>query len=47
MAWLVAIVGWVAVQFVPDTYTARTQVYVDTESLLQPLLAGLAVDRDV
>jgi len=47
VAWLVAIVGWIAVQFIPDKYTSSTQVYVDTESLLRPLLAGLAVDRDV
>lgn len=47
VAWLVAIAGWVGVQFVPDKYTSSTQVYVDTESLLRPLLEGLAVDRDV
>ena len=46
-AWLLAIAGWTAVQFMPDRYSARTRVYVDTESLLRPLLAGLAVNRDV
>jgi len=47
VAWAIAIAGWVAVQFIPDRYTSSTQVYVDTESLLRPLLSGLAVDRDV
>jgi polysaccharide chain length determinant protein (PEP-CTERM system associated) len=47
VAWVVAIAGWVGVQFIPDKYTSSTQVYVDTESLLRPLLSGLAVDRDV
>jgi polysaccharide chain length determinant protein (PEP-CTERM system associated) len=47
VAWLVALAGWVAVQFVPDQYESKTQVYVDTESLLKPLLTGLAVNRDV
>ena len=47
VAWLVAIAGWVGVQFVPDEYESRTQVYVDTESLLKPLLTGLAVDSNV
>lgn len=47
VAWVVALAGWTAVQFVPDRYTARTHVYVDTESLLKPLLIGLAVNRDV
>ena len=47
VAWLVAGVGWFAVQLIPDQYSSRTQVYVDTESLLKPLLSGLAVNRDV
>src|SRR5512135_1049281 len=47
VAWVIAIGGWIAVQFVPDKYTSSTQVYVDTESLLRPLLSGLAVNRDV
>jgi polysaccharide chain length determinant protein (PEP-CTERM system associated) len=46
-AWVVALAGWIAVQFIPDRYTARTHVYVDTESLLKPLLTGLAVNRDI
>jgi len=47
LAWLVAVVGWTAVQFVPDQYESRTQVYVDTDSLLKPLLTGLAVNQDI
>ncbi len=46
-AWVVAIAGWFAVQLIPDQYSSRTQVYVDTESLLKPLLSGLAVNRDI
>ena len=47
LAWLIAIGGWIGVQFIPDKFTSSTQVYVDTESLLKPLLSGLAVNRDV
>lgn len=47
VAWVIAIGGWIGVQFISDRYTSSTQVYVDTESLLRPLLSGLAVDRDV
>jgi polysaccharide chain length determinant protein (PEP-CTERM system associated) len=47
VAWLVAIAGWISVQFIPDVYESRTQVYVDTDSLLKPLLTGLAVNQDV
>jgi len=46
-AWIVAVIGWIGVQAIPDKYESSTQVYVDTESLLKPLLSGLAVDRDV
>ncbi len=47
VAWVVAVAGWIGVQFIPDRYTSSTQVYVDTESLLKPLLTGLAVNRDI
>ena len=47
LAWIIAIGGWIAVQTMPDRYESSTQVYVDTESLLRPLLTGLAVNRDV
>lgn len=46
-AWLIAIAGWIGVQMIPDVYESRTEVYVDTDSLLKPLLSGLAVNRDV
>jgi polysaccharide chain length determinant protein (PEP-CTERM system associated) len=46
-AWLLAILGWIGVQLIPDKFESSTQVYVDTESLLKPLLSGLAVNRDV
>jgi polysaccharide chain length determinant protein (PEP-CTERM system associated) len=46
-AWVLALAGWVAVHFIPDKYESRTQVYVDTDSLLKPLLSGLAVNQDV
>ena len=46
-AWLIAILGWIGVQFIPDKFESKTVVYVDTESLLKPLLTGLAVNRDI
>lgn len=42
-AWLLALVGWAAVMVMPDKYQASARVYVDTDSILLPLLEGLAV----
>jgi len=47
LTWLIAIVGWTIVAMIPDEFESRTQVYVDTESLLKPLLKDIAVQRDV
>ena len=46
-AWLVAIVGLAVVYKIPEQYEASARVYVDTESLLRPLLAGLAVQPNL
>jgi polysaccharide chain length determinant protein (PEP-CTERM system associated) len=45
--WGVALVGWLFVLSMPDIYESRARVYVDTDSVLKPLLTGLAVNTDV
>lgn len=46
IAWLVCILGWAFVLRMPDVYEASARVYVDTKSVLQPLLRGLALPTD-
>ncbi|WP_370052063.1 XrtA system polysaccharide chain length determinant [Neptunomonas sp.] len=45
--WMVAIVGWVVVALTPEQYLASARVHVDTNTVLRPLLRGLAVQPDV
>ena len=47
VAWFVALVGVVVVMAVPDKYEASARIYVDTQSILKPLMAGLAVQPNV
>ena len=41
---MVCVVGWSVVAKLPDQYKASARVYVDTTSVLRPLLQGLAIN---
>ena len=47
VAWLVAIAGAYVVLTMPDEYRVESRVQVNTESMLQPLLADLAVEPNL
>ncbi|HRD33032.1 MAG TPA: GNVR domain-containing protein [Rhodocyclaceae bacterium] len=46
-AWVVAIVGGVVIYKMPDKYESTARVFVDTQSVLRPLMSGLAVQPNV
>ncbi|GAA0856909.1 XrtA system polysaccharide chain length determinant [Aliiglaciecola litoralis] len=41
--WLICPIGWAYVASLPDQYASSARLFVDTSSLLRPLLRGLAV----
>lgn len=47
LAWLFAILGAVALMLVPNRFEAGARVYVDTKSVLRPLLRDLTVEPDL
>lgn len=47
VAWTLALLSAVVVSFVSDRYQANAQVFVDTQTVLKPLMAGLAYQPDI
>lgn len=44
--WLVCLVGWAMVMRMPDQYEASARIHIDTQSVLRPLLRGIAMSPD-
>lgn len=47
VAWIVAVIGAVVLMRVPDKYEASARIFVDTQSILQPLMAGLTIQPNI
>lgn len=41
IAWVVAVVGFIIIIRLPDEYQSSARVFVDTQSILKPLLSGM------
>ncbi len=46
-AWILSLSGWSYVFMMPDKYTSVAKVHVETKTMLQPLLSGMAIQSDV
>ncbi|HEX6707554.1 MAG TPA: XrtA system polysaccharide chain length determinant [Albitalea sp.] len=47
VAWAVGIAGAIGLTLVPNRYEASARVYVDTKTVLRPLMRDLAVEPDI
>jgi len=47
VAWLLCLAGWAYVLILPNAYEATARIYVDTESMLRPLMQGIAVNSNI
>jgi len=46
VAWFVALIGWFTVWLIPDKYQSRAHVFVQTETILEPVLNGFTARPD-
>ena len=46
LTWLVCLGGWLAVWSIPDRYAVQAKIYIDTDTVLGPLMRGLTVPTD-
>ncbi len=46
VAWLLCVAGWIFVAVLPNKYESTVRIYVDTDSMLRPLLSGIAVETN-
>jgi polysaccharide chain length determinant protein (PEP-CTERM system associated) len=47
VAWVFCLAGWAYVLILPNSYEATARIYVDTESMLRPLMQGIAVNSNI
>ena len=47
VSWFVCIAGWISVTTLPNQFKSEARIYVDTQTMLGPLLKGLAVRSNI
>jgi polysaccharide chain length determinant protein (PEP-CTERM system associated) len=47
VAYLICVGGWTTVATLQDRYESQARIYVDTDSLLSPLLRGISVESNI
>lgn len=47
VTWVLCLLGWGYVLYLPNIYEAKARIYVDTDSMLRPLMRGIAVDSNI
>ena len=46
IAWTICLAGWIGIAFIPNQFQAVAKIYVDTDTMMAPLLRGLTVSTD-
>src|ERR1700690_3328717 len=46
VAWGICLVGWGVIAVIPNEFEAAAKIYVDTDTMMAPLLKGLTVSTD-
>jgi polysaccharide chain length determinant protein (PEP-CTERM system associated) len=46
-AWVVCLTGWLVVLALPNKYESAAKVYIDTDTVMRPLMAGMTVTPNV
>ncbi|MCI0505895.1 MAG: Wzz/FepE/Etk N-terminal domain-containing protein [Gammaproteobacteria bacterium] len=44
VAWIACTIGWIVVFKLPDQYESKARIYIDSDSILKPLLRGISVE---